>query len=154
MAYSRLSTSTNLRPTTLKRTSFNSFIAVVIIGSLHQQLGVRPMKVCDSVYSTLDSATLDVIANLSHSSTVKIFHKYREEGSLQCKLSLYSHLTSSSHCMWYATQKGTGLSEDIDLLFPYTCKSIWGGRKSPVRDPAKNSCDLLFIIDTYYFHPF
>ena len=55
---------------------------MVIIGSLHQQLGVRPIEevlVCDSIYNTLDSATLDVIANLFHSSTVKMLKSKKQE---------------------------------------------------------------------------
>ena len=91
------STSINLRRTTLQRTSFKSFIAVVIIGSLHQQLGVRPIEevlVCDSIYNTLDSATLDVIANLLHSSTVKMLKSKKQE---DCGLFAIAYATAIGH---------------------------------------------------------
>ena len=52
--------------------------------------------VYDSVYSTLDNATLDVIANLFRSSTVKMLECQKQEGGKDCGLICHC----LCHCNW------------------------------------------------------
>ena len=51
----------------------------------------------DSVYSTLDSATLDVIANLFHSSTVKMLECQKQEGGRDCGVFVIAYATAIGH---------------------------------------------------------
>ena len=53
--------------------------------------------VYDLVYSTLDSATLDVIANLFHSSTVKMLECQKQEGGKDCGVFAIVYATAIGH---------------------------------------------------------
>jgi hypothetical protein len=49
------------------------------------------------VYSTLDNATLDVIANLFRSSTVKMLECQKQEGGKDCGLFAIAYATAIGH---------------------------------------------------------
>ena len=53
--------------------------------------------VYDSVYSTLDTATLDVIANLFHSSTVKMLKCQKQEGGKDFGIFAIAYATAIGH---------------------------------------------------------
>ena len=55
------------------------------------------VQVFDPVYSTLDKATLDVIANLFHSSTVKMMECQKQEGGKDCGLYAIAYATTIAH---------------------------------------------------------
>ena len=44
------------------------------------------VNIYDSMYSTLDEETKEVIANLFHSATVKMMQTQKQEGSKDCGL--------------------------------------------------------------------
>ena len=69
---------------------------MVITGSLYQWLG-EPVMVYDSVYSILDTATLDVIVNLFHSSMVKMLKCQKQEGGKDCGLFAIAYATAIGH---------------------------------------------------------
>ena len=53
--------------------------------------------VCDSLYGTLDTATLDVIANLFHSSIVKMLECQKQKGGTDCGLFAIAYATAIAH---------------------------------------------------------
>lgn len=55
------------------------------------------VPVYDSLYSTLDTATRDVIANLFHSSTVKMLKCQKQEGGKDCGLFAIAYATAIGH---------------------------------------------------------
>ena len=53
--------------------------------------------VCDSLYGTLDTATLDVIANLFHSSIVTMLECQKQKGGTDCGLFAIAYATAIGH---------------------------------------------------------
>ena len=55
------------------------------------------VQVCDSVYNTLDKTTLDVIATLFYSSTVKMVMCQKQEGGTDSRLYAIAYATAIPH---------------------------------------------------------